>query len=64
MRRQALVFYDLNWPWPGQPWPWCPFAEKSKESWGEFAAPAVPHDNHSLNGGNIWCPGHPGEIDA
>lgn len=61
--REANVDYDTNWPWPGEPWPWCPFAERKAEFWGDLAYPAVPHDTHVVNDGNTDCPGHPGLVD-
>lgn len=60
---QAIVDYEDDWPWPGEPWPWCPFAERKAKHWpASMVRPALPHDNHLVNGGNTWCPGHPGEI--
>lgn len=62
--REARVYYEQGWPWPGKPWPWCPFAERSAKYWPcHLVRPALPHDCHSVNEGNTTCPGHPGEIE-
>lgn len=62
---KAIVHYEDEWPWPGQPWPWCEFAERSIKFWPQhLVRPAIAHDNHQVNEGNTWCPGYPGEIEG
>lgn len=61
---EAIVDYEDDWPWLGNPWPWCPYAERKAKFWPKhLVRPALPHDNHRVNEGNTWCPGHPGLIE-
>lgn len=62
-RREAVIHYEENWPWPGKPWPWCPFAEL-RNSVDTLIHLDIPHDHHLVNEGNTWCPGVPGMIEV
>lgn len=68
---EAKVYYDIDWPWEGKPWPWCYGAEQREapqdnpraevKDW-VVVREAIPHHGHSVNMGNVRCPGVPGIV--